>query len=78
MWWIGKFENIRHTERYKLYGKGLEHVFEEKDLGVHIDSELKFEELISNKVNKANALVLLSTSLISISPGILSKTKTKA
>ena len=54
---IGKFENIRHTERYKLYGKELEHVFEEKDLGVHIDSELKFEEHISNKVNKANALV---------------------
>ena len=54
---IGKFENIRHTERYKLYGNELEHVFEEKDLGVHIDSELRFEEHISNKVNKANALV---------------------
>ena len=40
---IGKFENIRHTERYKLYGKELEHVFEGKDLGVHIDWELKFE-----------------------------------
>jgi hypothetical protein len=54
---IGKFENIQHTERYKLYGDELEHVFEEKDLGVHIDSELKFDEHISNKVNKANAMV---------------------
>lgn len=54
---IGKFENIQHTERYNLYGNELEHVFEEKDLGVHIDSELKFDEHIANKVNKANALV---------------------
>ena len=54
---IGKFENIRHTERYHLYGNELEHVFEEKDLGVHIDSELKFDDHISNKINKANALV---------------------
>ena len=54
---IGKFENIRHTERYQLYGDELEHVFEEKDLGVHVDSELRFAEHISNKVNKANALV---------------------
>ena len=54
---IGKFEDIQHTERYKLYGNELEHVFEEKDLGVHIDSELKFEEHIAYKVNKANALV---------------------
>ena len=38
---IGKFEHIRHTERYQLYGNELDHVFEEKDLGVYIDSELK-------------------------------------
>ena len=31
-------------------------MFEEKDLGVTIDSELKFEEHISNKVNKANSI----------------------
>ena len=54
---IGKFEHIRHTERYQLYGNELDHVFEEKDLGVYIDSELKFDEHISNKVNKANAMV---------------------
>ena len=54
---IGKFEHIRHTERYHLYGNELDHVFEEKDLGVHVDSELKFEDHMSNKINKANALV---------------------
>ena len=54
-----KFENIQHTERYHLYGNELEYVFEEKNLGVHIDWELKFEEHISYKVNKANALVVL-------------------
>ena len=54
---LGKCEDIRHTERYQLYGNELEHVFEEKDLGVYIDSELKFDEHISNKVNKANAMV---------------------
>ena len=32
-------------------------MFEEKYLGVHIDSELKFEEHIAYKVNKVNALV---------------------
>ena len=34
----------QYTERYKQYGNELEHVFEEKDLSVHIDSELNFEE----------------------------------
>ena len=35
----------------------LEHVFEEKDLGVNVDMELNFEEHISTKVNKANAIM---------------------
>ena len=54
---IGNFENIRHTERYELYGNELEHVFEEKDLGVYVDSDLKFEAHIASKVNKANSIV---------------------
>ena len=29
---LGKFENIKHTSRYTLNGKELEHVFSEKDL----------------------------------------------
>ena len=70
---IGKFEHIRHTERYQLYGNELDHVFEEKDLGVYIDSELKFDEHISNKVNKANAMVGLIRRSFSYLDGELSK-----
>ena len=54
---IGKFTNIRHTHRYKVYGKELEHVFAEKDLGVVIDGDLNFEEHMSEKINKANAVM---------------------
>ena len=54
---IGRLENITHTERYQLNGTELEHVFEEKDLGVIIDSNLTFEQHISQKVMKANAIM---------------------
>ena len=54
---IGKVFNIQCTQRYKISNQELDHVFEEKDLGVIIDADLKFEEHISSKVNKANALV---------------------
>ena len=54
---IGKFENIRHTHRYKIHERELDHVFEEKDLGVHFDAELKFEEHMAIKIKKANLIV---------------------
>ena len=54
---IGKFENIQHTQRYSLYGNELDHVFEEKDLGVIIDMGLTFEEHIATKVKKANGIM---------------------
>ena len=54
---IGKFENIRHTHRYKIHERELDHVFEEKDLGVHFDAELKFEEHMAIKIKKANSIV---------------------
>ena len=54
---LGKLENIQYTHRYKIGGKELEHVFHEKDLGVYVDSELRFDEHISTKVKKANQLV---------------------
>ena len=54
---VGKFENIRHTHRYGIYGKELDHVFEEKDLGIMMDSELSFDEHRSLKVQKANAIM---------------------
>ena len=54
---LGRLENITHTHRYEIGGNELEHVFEEKDLGVTIDFELNFEQHISSKVNKANAIM---------------------
>ena len=39
---IGKLENIKHTEMYYLNSTVLEHVFEEKDLGVTIFFELPY------------------------------------
>ena len=53
----GKFENIRHTCRYSVYDKELEHVFNETDLGVVMDADLNFEDHMSLKVNKANAIM---------------------
>ena len=54
---IGKLENICHTERYQIRNKELEHVFEEKDLGVYIDFDLNFEEHMASKIKKANQFV---------------------
>lgn len=54
---MGKFHNIRHAHRYAVYGDEIEHVFEENDLGIVIDSELKFEEHIAKKVRIANGIV---------------------
>ena len=54
---LGKFDNIRYTRRYSIYEHELEHVFEEKDLGLTFESDLKIDEHISAKVRKANAIV---------------------
>ena len=54
---MGKFGNIQHTHRYCLGQEELEHVFEEKDLGVIIDMNLSFQEHISTKINKANSIM---------------------
>ena len=53
---LGKFYNIAYTEKYTLHRQGLDHVSEQKDLGVILDAELKFDELISVKVKKANTI----------------------
>ena len=53
---MGKFENIMHTHRYEICGQEMEHVFEEKDLGVTFDSEISFDDHITCQVNKANSL----------------------
>ena len=54
---VGKLEDIKHTHRYKISAKELDHVFNEKDLGVMFDSNITFEEHIASKVNKANAIM---------------------
>ena len=61
-------KNIKYTQRYRIYCNELEHVFEEKDLDVTIDSDLTFEDRISLKVKKANTLVgLIQRSFSSLS-----------
>ena len=66
---IGKFANIKHAHRYQLGGNELEHVFEEKDLGILIDSELTFEGHISKQVNKANSILgVIKRSFNDLSP----------
>ena len=54
---LGKIDKIMHTHRYKLYGNELDHVFEEKDLGVIVDMEMTFEEHMAAKVKKANGIM---------------------
>ena len=54
---LGKFENIKHTHRYKICEMEMDHVFEEKDLGVIVDSEISFEAHILKKVQLANNIV---------------------
>ena len=54
---LGRFENIMHTQRYNICGLEMEHVFEEKDLAVIVDSDLTFEKHISSKIRTANAIV---------------------
>ena len=54
---LGKIDKIMHTHRYELYGDELDHVFEEKDLGVMIDMDLTFEEHMATKIGKANGIM---------------------
>ena len=54
---LGKFEDIVHAHQYTICNNELEHVSSEKDLGVTIDEELKFEEHIMRKVQIANGIV---------------------
>ena len=47
--------NCNPYKRYKMKGKKLEHINEEKDLGVIIDNELKFHKQTAAAVKKANS-----------------------
>ena len=70
---LGKFYNITHTEKYTLHRQELEHVFEQKDLGVISDADLKFDEHISVRVKKANAITGLIRRTFSYLDGPLFK-----
>ena len=54
---LGKFEDIKHAHQYVLCNNELEHVSAEKDLGVTIDEDLRFEEHITRKIQVANGIV---------------------
>ena len=68
-------EILEHTTRahpYEIAGSVLEHVDQEKDLGVIIDCELNFEEHIYTKIKKANSIVgLINRSFDFLSPEML-------
>ena len=70
---LGKFCNITHTEKNTLLRKELEHDFEQEDLGVILDAELKFDEHILVKVKKANAMAGLIRRTFSYLDGLLFK-----
>ena len=54
---LGKFDKITHTHHYKLYGDEVEHIFEEKDLGVIIEMEFIFEQRMVSKIRKGNGIM---------------------
>ena len=51
---LGKKANKEQVEQYKMGTQELNFSDMEKDLGVHIDSNLSFESHINTAVNKAN------------------------
>ena len=54
---LGKIENIDHAFYYAMDGTELEHVFEEKDLGVFTSSSLLWNDNIKYSVRKANGKI---------------------
>ena len=54
---LGKIYTITLTEKYTLHRQELEHVFEQKELGVILYAVLNFDEHISVKVKKANLFI---------------------
>ena len=54
------YKNEEHDAyRYKLNNSVLQTVDEEKDIGVTIDSQLKFDKDISEKIAKADSMAAL-------------------
>ena len=53
---LEKFCNVMYTEKCNLHRQELEHVFEQNNLEVILDAKLKFDEHITVKVKKENAI----------------------
>ena len=70
---IGNKDETNRYE-YKIEGKILEYVNQEKDLGVTTDRELNFKAHISEKVNKANSIAgVIRRSFIALDEYIFKK-----
>ena len=54
---VVKLENIQRAYPYRLIEVQLEHVFEEKDLGIIIDTDLTFDVHVSENIKKANNML---------------------
>ena len=54
---VGKLENIERAYPCRLMEVQLEHVFEEKDLCIIIDTDLTFDVHVSEKIKNANNML---------------------
>ena len=69
---VGKLENIQRAYPYMLMEVQLDHVFEEKDMGIIINTDLTFDVHVSEKIKKANNMLgLIRRSLCCLNADIL-------
>ena len=71
---LGILEKIERPRAflYEINDTILEHMFEERDLGVYIDSKMKFDVHIEEKIRKANSLLgLIRRSFTCLSKEVL-------
>ena len=54
---VGKMENIQRAYPFRLMEVQLEHVLEEKDLGIILDIDLTFDVHVSENIKKANNML---------------------
>ena len=54
---VGKLEHLQRAYTYRLMEVQLDHVFEEKDLGIIIDTDLTSVIHVSEKIKKANNML---------------------
>ena len=54
---VGKLENVQKTYPYRFMEVQLEHVFEKKDMGIIIDTDLTFDVHVSEKIKKTNNML---------------------